>query len=84
MHLIRPYIYQKDNEMTATKEINIFLRKFSACVGAMWLGGRFIPLVVQDYIQISILSDGHVFICGASLMAFMKVTNKIFHQYDAL
>jgi len=64
-------------------KINIILRKFSVCIGVIWLGGRFIPEILSSYISISILSDWHVFACSMFLFGFLKITNKIFKRYES-
>lgn len=52
------------------KKINIFLRRFSACLGIVWLGGRFFPMHISNYIGISVLDDNYVFLCGGFLFIF--------------
>jgi hypothetical protein len=60
------------------------LRKFAVCIGAVWLGGRLIPLMASDVIDIAPLSDFYVLICSVFLLVCAKSTNHFFHQYEKL
>lgn len=58
--------------------MRIFLRDLSMWLGLVWLSGQFVPHMISRYIEISELSDRHVFIIGILLMIYMKVADKIF------
>ena len=58
--------------------VKVALKKFSTCIGVIWLGGRFIPLKISGYIGISILSDVEVLICGIFLFLYFLINDSFY------
>lgn len=63
-------------------KLKIFVRKFSTCIGVIWLGGRFIPMNLVQYFDISILSDRDVLRCGIFLMIYIVMTKGLGNKAD--
>jgi hypothetical protein len=72
------------SNITKLNQAHELLRKLTVCIGAVWLGGRMVPMVLSDVIEIAPLTDFYVLICGIFLLLFAKSSNHIFHQYEKL